>query len=146
MSDTTDTEATVPTTSSDVSEESKEYPAKIKWYNPRKNYGFATILETDQDIFIHKNSIVGNSIDEERFWNKCVFEGEFVTMTLRDDNGRITGENIKCSHTERDGSRKPLLFANPNMKTYINKFKERWENAATNNSEWKTVQNNKPSY
>jgi hypothetical protein len=145
MTDTNEVSQTTETqqqTSAPV-DESLVYAAQVKWYNPKKNYGFATILDTGEDIFIHKNSIVGNSQEEERFWNKCVFEGEFISMTLKNDleNGRVTGENIKSSLRDGDGKLKPLLFVNPNMKSYINKFRERWSNSHEN--EWKTVSHNK---
>lgn len=106
--------------------ESTEYSAQVKWYNPKKNYGFATLLDTNKDIFIHKNSIVGNTDEDNRFWNKCLFEGELITLTLSDINGKITGSNIRNSLLDEEGNRKPLLFANPNMRAYISKFKDRW--------------------
>jgi len=121
-----------------VTDNTQEYKAQVKWYNPRENYGFATILDTDCDVFIHKKSIVGNCPEDERFWNKCLFEGELISLTLKKDannNDRITGENIKSSQFENDGTRKPLLFASPNMKSYVNRFRERWNKS----SEWKSV-------
>jgi len=117
----------------------EEYLAQVKWYNPKKHYGFATILSTQKDVFIHKNSIIGNSQDEERFWNKCLFENELISMTLAEVKGRMVGENIRSSETDNDGKPKPLLFASPNMKAYVGRFKERWENS--HNTEWKTVSN-----
>jgi cold shock CspA family protein len=131
MSDTTNDMSSL------VTDNTQEYNAQVKWYNPRENYGFAKIEGTDCDVFIHKKSIVGNCVEEERFWNKCLFEGEHISLTLKKDNndGRVTGENIKSSQMDGDGNRKPLLFASPNMKSYVNRFRERWNK----NQEWKTV-------
>ena len=61
-----------------VTDNVEEYRAQVKWYNPRENYGFATILDTNCDVFIHKKSIVGNCPEDERFWNKCLFENFLV--------------------------------------------------------------------
>ena len=129
------TDSTDENTSPQIEE--KEYLAQVKWYNPRENYGFATILDTNEDIFIHKKSIIGNSVEEERFWNKCLFKGEFISMTLQNDNDKITGVNIKSSLKDENGHRESLLFADSNMKSYVNRFRERWSKSKT----WNAVSN-----
>lgn len=118
----------------------EEHIAVVKWYSPDKNFGFAKLVETDKDVFIHKNAIVGNSEKDSTFWNRCLFKGEQISLTLKkDENGRVTGENIKSAVKDNDGNTEPLLFASSNMIAYINKFKERWERRFLNNDEWKVA-------
>ena len=48
----------------------------VKWYDTKLRYGFVTILETKQDIFVHYNAIRSNS-QRKRLW-----AGEYITVII----------------------------------------------------------------
>tara|TARA_Y100000996_G_scaffold415342_1_gene409495 strand:+ start:1811 stop:2260 length:450 start_codon:yes stop_codon:yes gene_type:complete len=59
--------------------------AVVKWYDNKLKYGFVTLLDSKEDIFVHYNSIVCHS----KTVYKTLFAGEYITTTLIDsDKGK----------------------------------------------------------
>lgn len=61
---------------------------KVKWFNPRKGYGF---LATDdgRDIFVHYSSISGDGY-------KTLTEGDDVTFEIVEGEKGLRAENVVC--------------------------------------------------
>lgn len=71
-----DTENTVDT--------STTYLGRVKWFNNRAGFGFATVMEGDkkgEDIFTHHTGI---SVDSEQY--KYLVQGEYITFSLRESD------------------------------------------------------------
>ena len=89
MSETEDTP--VNTFNSD-----EKYTARVKWFNNRSGYGFATVTggERDgEDVFVHHSGI---TVDGEQY--KYLVQGEYVEFNLRSsDNERhpFQADNIR---------------------------------------------------
>ena len=61
--------------------ESVSYRARVKWFNNRAGYGFATILNQDrkgEDVFVHHSGIL---VKNEQY--RYLVEGEYVEFYLR---------------------------------------------------------------
>jgi CspA family cold shock protein len=59
---------------------------KVKWFNPRKGYGF--IATTDgRDIFVHYSSISGDGY-------KSLTEGDPVTFDIVEGDKGLRAENV----------------------------------------------------
>jgi CspA family cold shock protein len=59
---------------------------KVKWFNPRKGYGF--IATTDgRDIFVHYSSISGDGY-------KSLAEGDPVTFDVVEGDKGLRAENV----------------------------------------------------
>ena len=59
---------------------------KVKWFNPRKGYGF--IATTDgRDIFVHYSSISGDGY-------KTLAEGDPVTFDVVEGDKGLRAENV----------------------------------------------------
>jgi CspA family cold shock protein len=59
---------------------------KVKWFNPRKGYGFIA-TEDGRDIFVHYSSISGNGY-------KTLTEGEPVTFEIVEGDKGLRAENV----------------------------------------------------
>ncbi|MFH1717234.1 MAG: cold shock domain-containing protein [Planctomycetota bacterium] len=58
----------------------------VKWFNPRKGYGF--IATTDgRDIFVHYSSISGDGY-------KTLVEGDPVSFDITDGDKGLRAENV----------------------------------------------------
>ena len=60
------------------------YRARVKWFNNRAGYGFATIQSHDrqgEDVFVHHSGI---SVTSEQY--KYLVQGEYVEFNLRQSN------------------------------------------------------------
>jgi CspA family cold shock protein len=44
----------------------------VKWFNPRKGYGFINVDDTDGDVFAHANEVTGAGLRNELFENQRV--------------------------------------------------------------------------
>ena len=73
-----------------------KYTARVKWFNNRSGYGFATVTggERDgEDVFVHHSGI---TVDGEQY--KYLVQGEYVEFNLRSsDNERhpFQADNIR---------------------------------------------------
>jgi CspA family cold shock protein len=61
---------------------------KIKWFNPRKGYGFIQNDKGEKDIFLHVSALEEAGID-------TLQEGEAVTFDIGENKGKDTAINIK---------------------------------------------------
>ena len=61
---------------------------KIKWFNPRKGYGFIQNEKEGKDIFLHVSALEKAGID-------TLQEGEAVSFEIGENRGKDTAINIK---------------------------------------------------
>ena len=61
---------------------------KVKWFNPRKGYGFVAPDDGGKDAFIHVSALEKAGITE-------LNEGDAVTFELATEKGRESAVNIK---------------------------------------------------
>ncbi len=61
---------------------------KIKWFNPRKGYGFIQNEKEGKDIFLHVSALEEAGID-------TLQEGETVSYEIGENRGKDTAINIK---------------------------------------------------
>jgi len=71
---------------------------KVKWFNPRKGYGFIA-TEDGRDIFVHYSSISGDGY-------KTLAEGEPVTFEVVEGDKGLRAENVtaKSAPDEKEES------------------------------------------
>ena len=77
---------------------------KVKWYNMDLRYGFITILDTNQDIFVNKNNISSSL----RY--KCLFKGEYVNLDIIK-----TDKGDQCSNIRGINNGELLCESNPDL-------------------------------
>jgi CspA family cold shock protein len=61
---------------------------KIKWFNPRKGYGFIQNEKEGKDIFLHVSALEEAGIN-------TLQEGEAVSYEIGENRGKDTAINIK---------------------------------------------------
>ena len=61
---------------------------KIKWFNPKKGYGFIDQDDDDKDMFIHITALQKANISG-------LNEGDKISYDVEDENGRQSAVNIK---------------------------------------------------
>lgn len=59
---------------------------KVKWFNPRKGYGFIATAD-GRDIFVHYSSISGDGY-------KTLVEGDPVTFDIVEGEKGLRAENV----------------------------------------------------
>ena len=61
----------------------------VKWFNPRKGFGFIAPDGGENDVFVHISAVQSSGLDE-------LAEGQKVEFTLEEQkNGKQAAENIK---------------------------------------------------
>ena len=61
---------------------------KIKWFNPKKGYGFIENDDGGKDVFVHVNALEASGID-------TLAEGDAVSFEIGENRGKDTAINIK---------------------------------------------------
>ena len=69
-------------------EKKKEYVGYVEWYNYEKGFGFATVAETEERIFIHFGNI-------ENGHHAKLQDGEKLLMEIENSSRGLTGVNIR---------------------------------------------------
>lgn len=59
---------------------------RVKWFNAKAGYGFATDVENNKDVFVHHT---GLKVGKEQF--RYLVEGEYISMKVEEKEGRLTG-------------------------------------------------------
>ena len=61
----------------------------VKWFNPRKGYGFIEPEGGDNDVFVHISAVQKSGLDK-------LTEGQKIEYDLEEQkNGKSAAENIK---------------------------------------------------
>ena len=61
----------------------------VKWFNPRKGFGFIEPEEGDNDVFVHISAVQKSGLDK-------LTEGQKIEYDLEEQkNGKSAAENIK---------------------------------------------------
>lgn len=61
---------------------------KIKWFNPKKGYGFIDQDDDDKDMFIHITALQKANISG-------LNEGDKISFDVEDENGKASAVNVK---------------------------------------------------
>ena len=66
---------------------------KVKWFNPRKGYGFIATDEEGPDVFVHYADISGDGY-------KTLTEGQSVSFDIVEGEKGLRAENVILSDEE----------------------------------------------
>ena len=61
---------------------------KVKWFNPKKGYGFIDQDDDEKDMFLHITALQKANIS-------VLNEGDKISYDIEDENGRLSAVNIK---------------------------------------------------
>ena len=61
---------------------------KIKWFNPKKGYGFIDVDGEEKDMFLHITALQAANISG-------LNEGDKVEFEIEEQNGKSSAVNIK---------------------------------------------------
>ena len=61
---------------------------KVKWFNPKKGYGFIDKDDDEKDMFLHITALQKANIS-------VLNEGDKISYDIEDENGRQSAVNIK---------------------------------------------------
>ena len=61
---------------------------KVKWFNPKKGYGFVDQDDDEKDMFLHITALQKANIS-------VLNEGDKISYDVEDENGRESAVNIK---------------------------------------------------
>ncbi|PPR33995.1 MAG: Cold shock-like protein CspJ [Alphaproteobacteria bacterium MarineAlpha6_Bin5] len=61
---------------------------KVKWFNPKKGYGFIDQDDDEKDMFLHITALQKANIS-------VLNEGDKISYDVEDENGRQSAVNIK---------------------------------------------------
>ena len=62
---------------------------RVKWFNSKAGYGFATDLENNKDVFVHHS---GLNVGKEQF--RYLIEGEYIEMVVEEKDNKFTGTSV----------------------------------------------------
>jgi len=73
----------------------------VKWFNPRKGFGFITLDGEETDVFVHFSAIQGG---DDEF--KTIYEGDIVEFEVVDgDKGQQASDVVVVEKGPRNSSR-----------------------------------------
>ena len=61
---------------------------KIKWFNPKKGYGFITEDKTERDIFLHVSAL-------EKSRLRILKEDQRIKFDIREEKEKLQAINLK---------------------------------------------------
>lgn len=62
---------------------------RVKWFNAKAGYGFATDLDNGKDVFVHHSAL---EVGKEQF--RYLVEGEYIEMCVEEKENKLTGVNV----------------------------------------------------
>ena len=60
----------------------------VKWFNPKKGYGFIAPEEGDKDIFVHITAVQAAGINR-------LDEGQKISFDAEDKDGKVSAVNLQ---------------------------------------------------
>ena len=61
---------------------------KVKWFNPKKGYGFVDQDDDEKDMFLHITALQKANIS-------VLNEGDKISYDVEDENGKASAVNVK---------------------------------------------------
>jgi CspA family cold shock protein len=62
---------------------------RVKWFNAKAGYGFATDLDKGKDVFVHHSAL---EVGKEQF--RYLVEGEYIEMCVEEKENKLTGVKV----------------------------------------------------